>query len=472
MSHSVRPNLLFIFADQWRRSAMGCQGEDPVYTPNMDAFAAGGLRFTNAVSTFPLCSPHRASLLTGKHPLFTGVFTNCKPCCEAHLRDEEICISDVLSEAGYDTAYIGKWHLAIPETRYEKEPISGARNWDAYTPPGKGRHGFKFWHSYGAWDAHLDPHYWEDTPEQIKPHKWSPEHETDVLLDWLEKRESDTPFCAFVSWNPPHSPYDQVPQKYLDLYPEDIPFRENVRLGDIHCHTYEKKPYDEAGLRLATRQYYAAVSGLDDNFGRILRGLDEMKLRENTIVVLTADHGDMLGSHELITKHVWYEESIGIPLIMAGPGIPAGKITDTVIGSPDMMPTLLSMMGLNIPETVEGDDLSAAVQSGETDHEKLCYLCACPGRDVFQDAFREAGEDILAFGWRAVRSENYTYVADVGYEVTPHLTRLLYDLKADPLQLSPKIITDPVEDPIAADMEEKLRLWLEKQNDGFIRHLK
>ena len=139
-----KPNLLYIFADQWRRQAMGCAAADPVLTPHMDAFAAGGVRCTSATSTYPVCSPHRASLITGKYPLSVGFFTNCKPGLSIELKEDEYCMGDILKDNGYQTAYIGKWHMDQPDVNFSEAPISGARDWDAFTPPGPRRHGFDF----------------------------------------------------------------------------------------------------------------------------------------------------------------------------------------------------------------------------------------------------------------------------------------------------------------------------------------
>ena len=209
----MKPNLIYIFADQWRAEAAGFMNADQVSTPNMDRFASQGACFVNAYSTFPLCSPHRASLLTGKYPFCCGVWTNCKIGLEeiVMLRPQEICISDVLKEHGYHTGYIGKWHLDAPEQNFVREPVSGARDWDAYTPPGERRHGFDYWLSYGTYDVHLDPHYWSDSPEWMRPGKWSVEFETDKALEYLEGREEQgQPFALFVSYNPPHLPYEML----------------------------------------------------------------------------------------------------------------------------------------------------------------------------------------------------------------------------------------------------------------------
>lgn len=464
------PNLLYVFADQWRRGAMGCAGEDPVQTPRMDAFAKTGVRCTACTSTFPLCSPHRASLLTGRYPLSVGFFTNCKTGLSMELDERERTLGDVLKAHGYQTAYVGKLHLDEPEQNRCPAPVSGARGWDAYTPPGPRRHGFDFWYSYGACDQHLHPHYWHDTPEMIQVGQWSPEHETDVAIRWLEQLDRSRPFAAVISWNPPHSPYDQVPQKYLDLYPETVPLKANVDVSCIHQHTGEPADCTVEELQRTTRRYYAAVSGLDDQFGRLLDALKRLDLADNTIVVLSSDHGDMMGSHGLMAKHVWYEESIGIPFVAAGPGIGRG-LCGSVIGSQDQMPTLLGLLGLPVPSCVEGLDCSFDIRSAVTDPEKATFLCACPGREVFLKTFARAGEDPRAFGWRGIRTARYTYVIDAGYAPRPQVRRLLYDLRSDPLQNDPLHLSNAGEHPVAARLEARVAQWLRQSGDGFIRHL-
>ncbi|MFR1832845.1 MAG: sulfatase-like hydrolase/transferase [Lachnospiraceae bacterium] len=465
-----KKNLLFVFADQWRRDAMGFAGKDPVKTPNMDGFAEESVFCTDAVSTFPLCSPHRASLLTGKNPLHTGVFTNCKTGLSMGLKEDEICIGDVLKSCGYQTGYIGKWHLDEPEQNHCPNPQSGAKNWDAYTPPGHKRHGFDFWYSYGAWDQHMSPHYWTDSPKQIQVKKWSPEHETDIALEYIKSHKDSGPFALFVSWNPPHSPYDQVPRKYLDLYKEELPLKENVELENIHHHTYEPVGYSRKELLQVTKEYYAAVSGLDDQFGRLIQTLKEMGIYEDTLIVLSADHGDMMGSHGLMAKHVWYEESIGIPLVIGGGGLKK-RICHTLIGSPDFMPTILGLLELPIPESAEGMDCSGDIKGSLEHPDHVCFLAACPGRDVFLEKFRKAGKNPMDFGWRGIRTRKYVYVIDVGYETTPKQSRHLYDLEEDPLQMRPEVIENSKEHPVAGFLESRLKEWLKDQNDGFLMNI-
>lgn len=469
-----RPNLLYVFADQWRRQAAGFAKEDPVQTPNMDRFAEESAVFRNAVSCTPLCSPHRAALLTGRYALETGVYTNCKLGADVMLSPEEVCISDVLKRSGYATGYIGKWHLDLPEQNVTPHPPSGARHWDAYTPPGPKRHGFEEWYSYGAYDHHLKPHYWKDTPEMIEADQWSPEHETDVALDFLERHGKDPkqPFALFLSWNPPHSPFELVPERYKKLYEgAELKFRPNVTASDpLQVHTGETIPGGAERLQRYMRDYFAAVSGLDEQFGRLLAGLKRFGLEENTIVVLTSDHGELLGSHGMMAKHSWHEESIGVPFLIRWPKAIRPRVTDLMLNTVDIMPTLLSLAGLPVPDSVRGQDVSGALL-GDTEaavnEERIVYLCAFPGRKEAIDAYREAGLDNRLYGWRAVRNQRYTYVVHKGYLPGEPTERLLYDLQEDPYQLHPVRLESAREHPVASALEQELEAFLQVTGDGF-----
>lgn len=462
-------NLLFVFADQWRRMAMGAAGQDPVKTPRMDDFAKQGTFCSNAISSFPLCSPHRACLFTGKWPHSTGMYTNCKPGIDVRLKDSEVCVAEVMRDAGYQTAYIGKWHLDEPEINKTEEPLSGARNWDAYTPPGIRRHGFDFWYAYNTYDMHLTPHYWKDSPDMIKVNKWSPENETDVAIDYLRNRKKNNPFAMFVSWNPPHSPYNLVPQKYLDIYKdEELPLRGNVNGSSFGHHTPGAPEMSLEELKTTTKEYFAAVSGLDEQFGRLLDELKAQGLEEDTIVVLTSDHGDMMGSHGLMGKHVWYEESVGIPFLIGGADIPKGRC-ESVFGSADVAPTLLNLLNLPIPKQMEGKSVAADICEGAGKNESFTYLYACPGSLELTAELEKAGLNPREMGWRGIRSQSFTYIVDVGYTPNRYMKRILYNLEEDPLQMNPQVIESAGENPHAAKMEAGLKSWLKQQGDNFLK---
>jgi len=420
-------NLLYVFADQWRAQAVGCMGEDAVSTPHMDAFAQESILCRNAVSTYPLCSPHRAALLTGRHPLSCGFWTNCKAPLDGSpfLRDDEVTIGDIAWAAGYDTAYIGKWHLSQSELNLSGHPVSGAQGWDAYTPPGKGRHGFRFWHSYGAMDDHLHPHYWENSPRQLHYDMWSPTHETDVLLEYLEQRPKDKPFMAFLSWNPPHPPYDTTEAAFQKQY-EDMPMRENVP------QSWKTDPV----YRKARCGYFGAVSALDREFGRILDFLDKNHLRKSTIIVLSSDHGDMMGSQGLYGKNTWYDEASRIPLIIHVPRLGKG-ISDCLFASEDHAPTLLQLLGLEIPPAMEGVSHAGELAGGDREERTLVYHCMNPGMPDLVAAYRARGLDQKAYGWRAVRDKRYLFVVDRGIRPGMEEQIHFYDEKEDPFQMHP-----------------------------------
>ncbi len=478
-----QPNIVYIFADQWRRQAAGFMNEDDVLTPRIDQFASESVVCEQAVSCTPLCSPHRAALMTGKYALPTGVYTNCKVGLDIMLRPDETCVGDVLKAGGYATGYIGKWHLDLPEQNIEPFPKSGARDWDAFTPPGPKRHGFDYWYSYGTFDDHLSPHYWMDSAQQIQVNEWSVQHETEMALRFIEeKKDDEQPFSLFLSWNPPHSPFELVPEKYKQLYKERIVQpRANVTIQDpFLVHTGETIPGGAERWEQSVKDYFAAISGIDEQFGKIIDALEQWGLTDNTIVVLTSDHGELLGSHGMFAKHSWHEESIGVPLLIRWPEQLKPKVCDDVINTVDIMPTLLELAGLDTPHTVQGNsaaDLlktvegSGSNQAGERAEEqrlrRLAFLSAVPGRIVAIEQFAAAGLNNLAFGWRAVRSKQYCYVVDRGYFPESELQIYLYDLQADPYQKSPLVLTKPIGHPIAASLDQALRSYLRQTEDPF-----
>jgi arylsulfatase A-like enzyme len=461
-----KPNLLFIFADQFRRQAMGFMNQDPVITPNFDKFAQKGLVFTNAISSCPICTPFRAMLMTGQYPLSTGMVSNCMPGTDLELSKDEVCIGDVLKANSYQTGYIGKWHLDIPSLNKAKNPPDGARNsWDGWTPPGPRRHGFDFWYAYNCNGSHFDPNYWKDSPKRIDIEQWSVEHEKDVAVDFIKSCKKDKPFALFISWNPPHTPY-VAPDKYKALYEgKELPPRPNVK---------PSKKYEKSHI-----PYYAAVSSCDDNFGQLLEALDELGIADDTVVVFTADHGEMMGSHGRFAKSVWFEESIGIPFLIRWPGrIKPGR-EDMPFAVYDFMPTILGLMGLPIPSTVESIDYSSVLLGQKMSKPSSVFIASYgnPGKllAVGQEPSKwalaaaklhEKGIDWRTVGYRGLRTKRYTYVVNQGRQGKT-LRRLLYDNEKDPYQLNPIEATHANENPVMAKLDKELQQWLDKMNDPF-----
>ena len=298
------PNLVYVFPDQMRGQALGFLKEDPVITPNLDRFAGESVVFTQAASNYPVCSPYRGMLMTGKYPHSNKVLSNCNSNGAKYgyeLQVTDRCWSDVLKKKGYSLGYFGKWHLDSPREPWVQSPNnSDTFAWNEWCPPER-RHGFDLWHAYGTYDNHFNPEYWTNDStrdKRIKIDQWSPEHEADMAVKYIRNegssfRDPTQPFALVVGMNPPHMPYNLVPQKYLDLYgdktAEDLINRPNVNLNG-----------DTKGARLARKQiknYFAMVTGVDDQFGRILAALKEQGLEKDTIVVFTSDHGNCLGCH-------------------------------------------------------------------------------------------------------------------------------------------------------------------------------
>ena len=424
---------------------MGIYNPD-VITPNLDCLAGEGVLFDRAYSSCPLCSPNRACLLTGRAPGKTNVFTNCKPDVDCHLREDTLCVSDVLKKEGYSTGYIGKWHLDKPD---------GRGGWDAYTPPGKKRHGFDFWYSYGTFNDHLHPHYWDTEGNYIEIDQWSPEHETDVAISFLE-RNKEKPFALFVSFNPPHSPYDAVPKKYEDMYAgmerKSLAWAQHPEnVGDLIPEGLD--------LRVAARQYYAAVTGIDENIGRITAWLKENGLYENTYIMVSADHGDMMGDHQLVAKHIWYEGSIGIPLMISGGGLKPRRTRELVSGE-DQTATILGMLGIAVPECMDGMDFSPLLRGEEFQGHKSIMTMAFPSTQERIDEFAAKGLDFMDYGWRCIVTERYKLAVNKGRQYGMEQHTYLYDMQEDPGE------NISIDDPeVMEQMMEELRYWCRKNND-------
>ena len=456
----ISPNLVLVFPDQMRGQALGFLGEEPVLTPVLDRFAGESAVFTHAVSNYPLCSPYRGMLWTGRYPLATGITENATSQARAfgcELKADEICFSDILKKSGYSLGYIGKWHLDAPHKPYvdslnnRSEPA-----WNEWTPPGR-RHGFDFWHAYGTYDQHLRPMYWStDAPREgaVYVDEWGPVHEADLATRYIRNeggkfRVAGKPFALVVSMNPPHMPYDQVPPKYLDLYRETAParltFRPDIPPAGTRWGDYYRKNI---------RGYYAMISGVDEQFGRILHAVGEAGLAGNTIVVFTSDHGNCLGIHDEISKNCPYEESVRVPLLVRWPGKIVPRRDDALLSVPDLMPTMLAMMGLtrDIPAAVEGADFSDLVQTGRGNRPaSQLYLRVPPGKSEY--------------GLRGVRTHRHTLVVEKA-EGKP-LQTTLYDRQLDPYQSTNAASSSP--DIVRRLTKEELHPWLRKTKDPWLR---
>jgi arylsulfatase A-like enzyme len=450
-------NLLLVFPDEMRAQAQQFMGMDPVSTPHIDKFARQACVMRQAVSNYPLCTPARAMVMTGQYSIRNGMTGNCHDfgaLVGIDLSRHAICWSDVLKAKGYATGYIGKWHLDAPHAPYvqsHNNPPNGTK-WNEWTPPER-RHGFDHWYAYGTMDQHLTPMYWtntstRDTPIHIK--QWGPIHEAEQAILYLRNeggklRDASKPFALVVSMNPPHSPYDQVPQKYLDLYAGRSPRELNPRANVV----WDKKYEDSKGPSNA-QAYFAMVTGVDEQFGRIMAALDEARLSDNTLVVFFSDHGCCLGAHGEPTKNNPFEESMRIPMMFRLPGAITPRSDDTLMSLPDLYPTVLGLLGLgqHIPATVEGSDLSARLLTGKGNTASSQLYLAIP----------YGGN---AFGKRGVRTGQHTLVIE--RKDKQALRYSLYDNQRDPLQMTN--IAAGNKALVQELVKRELEPWLERTGD-------
>jgi len=455
-----RPNLLLVFPDQMRGQALGFLGEDPVITPKLDRFAGESVVFTQAVSNYPVCSPYRGMMLTGLYPHSNGVLANCNTNGAEHgyeLPTDARCWSDVLHDNGYALGYIGKWHLDSPHKPF----VDTANNteefaWNEWTPPER-RHGFDFWYAYGTYDNHDHPEYWATgapRSERTRIDQWSPEHEADMAIRFIrnadgEYRDPGKPWALVVSMNPPHMPYQRVPERYLEMYgdatPEELINRPNVNLEG-----------NTSGAQLARRHiknYFAQTTGVDDQFGRILSTLREEGLDEDTIVVFTSDHGNCLGCHDEVSKNVHYEESMRIPFLIRWSGKIEPRHDDLLLSTPDIFPTLLELMALagEIPQEVEGRSRASLLLDGDGPRPTSQLYIKIP-----------YGEPAL--GHRGVRTHRYTL--SVEKTADGKVSYILHDNVEDPFQL--ENIADERGELVKELMETELIPWLEKTRDPWL----
>ncbi len=424
---SRQPNVVFVFADQWRRHATGYAGNPDVRTPNLDALARESVHFTHALAGCPVCSPYRGCLLTGQRPLTHGVFVNDVP-----LEPKGPCLAEVFADAGYDTAYVGKWHL-------------DGRDRSAYIPPHR-RRGFNYWKAFEcSHDYNHSPYYAGNSEEKLYWDGYDAQAQTDDIARYIRAHSRKAPFLLVLSWGPPHAPYNTAPQEYRDQYdPHALQLRENV----------------PEALAPAAREwlagYYAHCSALDACVGRIRCVLREAGIERDTIFVFTSDHGDMLGSQGHTKKQRPWDESIRVPFLLCDPGRPGWRPaeTDAPIDAPDIMPTLLGLCGIEIPDSVEGIDFSDHIAGG-ADPSDGTALLMCPHPFGQYNAAEHQGKE-----YRGLRTRRYTYVRD---REGPWL---LYDNRNDPFQMQNRI-DDPSFASLSGDLDALLQKKLRDQHDEF-----
>ena len=423
------PNVVIILTDDLRHDAVANPDAHELETPNLDRLAEAGVRFTNSFVATSLCSPSRASFLTGCYPHTHGVVDN-------EIRDPVASLptfATLMQEAGYETAFIGKWHMLRDAT-----PRPGFDHWVSFV--GQGEYYRNTLNVDGAWE--LATNYITDEL-------------TDRAIAFLE-REREQPFLLYLSHKAAHNPFGPAPRhenRYADVrFPNrhDPADRLNLK-PDWGARTTDRD------LENDQRNYHRCLLAVDEGVGRILDVLEQEGILDNTVVIFTGDNGYMFGEHGGLTdKRAAYEPSIRVPLLMRFPGLAEpGGICEELVLNIDLAPTLLHFAGIPVPDAMQGRSW------------RDCLLGE-PGRDAF--LYEYFNDEVLYEALRgrgavptivAVRSREWKYVT---YPLDPDLPEELYHLKYDPRELYNRI-----DDPLYRDQVQEMRRLLDelKARTGF-----
>lgn len=405
-----KPNVLMFCTDQFRADFVGANGENPsVRTPNIDALAARGTNFSKAVCNQPLCSPSRASFLTGMYATKTKVWK-----LDLELDHSIPTIATTLKQAGYSTNFIGKWHVSGGDSNV-------GRGW---VPPGPSRAGFDYWEGANVLELTSGPNggsYWDNEGKDLA---WKDQYRVDFMTDravsFLEQKH-DKPWFCFFSVLEPHQ---QNPRSKDDV--------EAMVPPDRYAHSYEE-PYVPQDLRDLPGNwrshlpgYYGCVQAVDDSIGRIVQSLEKTGQLDNTIIVFFSDHGCHFHTRMGEYKRTPHDAAIRIPLIFAGPGFDHATRCDEIVSLIDMTATLIAATGTRVPETMQGKSLTPLITSPDA-------------RKAWDNtAYFEVSASMVA---RGIRTKDWTYAA---YDPTLHPNKdersenyidyVLYHTSADPYQ--------------------------------------
>lgn len=432
---SKQPNIILIYADQMRYDCMSPAGNRIVKTPHLQRMADQGLTCDAAFTSYPLCCPFRASMMTGKYAQGHGLYQNHFP-----LNANQEFLGERMQDAGYQTFYVGKWHL-------EGGPKPG------FVPLDR-RFGFDKFVGFNRGHSYLDGIFFRDTDQAYRCRRYEPDYQTDHFIDFLDEAQDDPdkPFLGYISYGPPHHPND-MPEHWRKMYETaniELPVgtlseEEQVRIQTervkTDCNSNMKaalrsrvaygakkqlEPETEAEKRVFIAEYYAMISNIDHNVGRILGHLDKLGISDNTMVVFFSDHGDMLGEHGYYCgyKPQGQRAAMQVPLLIRYPReIEGGRRTDAMIDvGVDTPVTLLDLVGAAGFTQANGESYLPVLQGGE-DHREAIHYQTFRMDDGAWGEFTPVPE-------RGIRTKDWLYVRQ------PNRRKLLFDQQADPNELN------------------------------------
>jgi len=433
-----RPNVLFLFADDQRFDTINALGNEHIVTPTLDTLARKGTAFTHAhimgSTRGAVCVCSRASLITGRGLFRAGTL----PLNRRERLPEGLAIwPEVMRQAGYTTFGTGKWHNAVEA--YARGFSQGANIF------------------FGGMSNHLEVpiHDFDPSGEYSKASsyvgkKFSSEMFSDGAIEFLRSYNDDAPFFMYVSYTAPHDPR-MAPKEYDDLYEGDaIPVPENFMPehpfdnGEMKIRDEKLAPWPRTPeiVREHIAAYYAMITHLDAQMGRVLAALEEAGHADDTIVVFAGDNGLAVGQHGLLGKQNLYEHSVRVPLLIGGPGIPEGEQRDALCYLHDIFPTVCEFAGISVPESVDSESLAPLMTGGEQKQRDSVYA---------------AYKDIH----RMVRDDRHKLIE---YSVGDTRTTQLFDVSADPCELN-NLADDPHHAEHLARLREEMAKWQRAEDD-------
>ncbi len=448
----ARPNIIFVLTDDQRYDELGVL--NPILeTPNMDRIAREGTLFANAFVTTALCSPSRASILTGQYMHNHGVVDN-----NSAPPQSSRFFPEFLQESGYNTAFIGKWHMG--------ESQSSRRRLDDPQP------GFDHWVSF-AGQGEYYPVVRNGRTNEINvngkpvPQKgYITDELTDYALDWLDKRDSDEPFFLYLSHKAVHANFapaerhrDQYADKTIPVPESQADTPENragkpmwVQNQRNSWHGVDFPYHSSLDVQSYKMQYHRALSAVDDSLGRLFEWLEDNGQLENTVVVLMGDNGFMFGEHGLIDKRNAYEESMRVPLLMTGPSIAKNTVSDELVANIDIAPTLMAMAGVAPVEQFDGASFAGIARGDDVDwRDELLY-------EYYWEFNYPSTPTTFA-----LRTKDYKFIQYHGIWDTDEL----YDIRSDPREMR-NLINDPEYLAVVGDFRQRLYAELENRRGDHV----
>ncbi|PQV50216.1 arylsulfatase A-like enzyme [Jejuia pallidilutea] len=448
-TETSKPNILFLFTDDQRNGTIGALNQYNVQTPNMDGLVKNGTAFTNSyilgATTAAVCSPSRAMLMTGRHyfNIEPNVYAQFAYNKEERGQSDKLTFPEHFKANGYTTFATGKQHNGEPWVERGFDYVKSA--------------------FLGGMTTHFGTKVKDYTPETgwSEPYKnedkFSSEVFADAAIGFIDSYKEDQPFLMYVAFTAPHDPRT-APQEFHDMYPaKDIALPENFmpqhpfEVADDHIRDEVLAPFPrtESIVQKEISDYYAMITATDTQIGRILKALEVSGQADNTIIVLAGDNGLALGQHGLLGKQNVYEHSVSVPMVFCGPNIPKNQKKDALAYLHDIFPTLCGLTGLEIPESVQTENLTPVI-TGEQEavRESMFYAYNSWPGEAYKAHVNNYG------GHRAVRKGDFKLIVSAKKE---EYTYQLFNLKNDPWEL-----INLIDDENYTNIKEDLKLELQK----------